>query len=117
MKHLGKVVNNTDVATKEYVDSLASGYATMNDLSTAVQAKAIEATNNYRNQLDEIYKTVATLDVMYPIGAVYPSMSSTFDPNTSFTGTTWVQLEDWISLTQKADTTKGGIVYFWQRTA
>ena len=117
MKYVGKVVNNTDVATKEYVDSLASGYVTSKDLNTVVSEKATIATNQYRAEVEELYKNIATLNVMYPVGAVYTTLSSTFNPNTAFTGMTWVQLEDWISLTQKADTTKGGVVYFWQRTA
>ena len=117
MKHLGKVVNNTDVATKEYVDSLGSGYATQSDLLTIVGEKADAAAMDYKSRLEDFYKNIASLDVMYPVGSVYTTLSSTFDPNKSFKGTTWVQLEDWISLTQKADTTKGGIVYFWQRTA
>lgn len=117
MKHTGKVVNNTDVATKEYVDSLASQYTTTAEMQALVDARANAAMTSYKEYLDEIYGQIASIATLYPIGAIYVTLSSTFDPNTTFTGTTWVQLEDWIYLTQKNDTSQGGVLYTWQRTA
>lgn len=34
------------------------------------------------------------IDMIYPVGSIYITVDDTFDPNTAFTGTTWVPIED-----------------------
>lgn len=38
------------------------------------------------------------IDRIYPVGSIYITLSSTFDPNTTWTGTTWTRLSEGVFL-------------------
>lgn len=56
-------------------------------------------------------------DTIYPVGSTYFTLSSTFNPNTAWSGTTWIQLEEFIQLAPKNNTNAISTLYIWQRTA
>jgi hypothetical protein len=58
-----------------------------------------------------------SFDTVYPVGSTYLTFSSTFNPNTTWSGTTWVQLEEFVQLAQKNNANSISTLYMWQRTA
>ena len=53
---------------------------------------------------------ILTIDLIYPIGAIYITVSAEFNPNTAFYGTTWVKIED-AYLYAKLSTETAGSTY------
>lgn len=58
-----------------------------------------------------------SFDTVYPVGSTYLTFSSSFNPNTTWSGTTWVQLEEFVQLAQKNNADSISTLYMWQRTA
>lgn len=69
MKYLGKITDNKDLVTKEYVDNAVSGGGGMSPSDI--------------------------LNMFYPVGTIYETRKSAseFDPNTAWGGT-WVRIQD-----------------------
>lgn len=64
MKYLGKITDNKDLVTKEYVDNAVAGGG-----------------------------GGLTIDDIYPVGSIYMTVNNV-NPSTLFSGTTWQQIQD-----------------------
>ena len=62
----------------------------------------INTVNNLQNQVNNYWKTI------YPVGSVYVSVNSSFNPNNSFGGT-WVRIQDRFLLASGSTYTNGDI--------
>ena len=82
----------------------AAGRAILDDASAAAQlvTLGLTATAAELNTLDGITASVTELNILdglnlvnliYPVGSVYMTLDDAFNPNTQWTGTTWVQQE------------------------
>lgn len=60
----------------------------------------INTVSNLQTQMNNYWKTI------YPVGSVYVSVNSSFDPNTSFGGT-WVRIQDRFLLASGSSYTNG----------
>ncbi len=89
MKILSQINENDDAATKEYVDTKVAANNADNVITQTLVSTVLS---------EKYVKEADVVDLFYPVGSIMLTLSSTFDPNTSYTGTTWVRLADGLFL-------------------
>jgi hypothetical protein len=73
----------TTIGMGTAISTALSDYTNTTGMNTAISTSISTALSDYKTWTQ-------TLDALYPIGAIYLTVSSTFNPNTSFNGY-WVQ--------------------------
>jgi len=96
---VGSMSNQTDLKNALNTKANASSLATVattgqySDLIGAPSLATVATTGSYTDLTNK--PTVASfIDIAYPVGSYYETSDTTFDPNVTWAGTTWVEDTD-----------------------
>jgi hypothetical protein len=90
-------VSSTDI---NYETNEPKGATDYNNISNKPSINGVELSGNKSGEDLGIHRMV--IDLMYPVGSIYMSLLSSFDPNTSWVGTTWEKIKDGVFLESNA---------------